>query len=142
VLGLAEGVRLGVGEVCRGVGLADCDGLDPGVLDGLGSVGDGRRDQGGDGLSRDGGSSDGVTTTRTAWCLRCVGDAVGDRDAGLAAGTSAMAAGSAGTFSAVAIWKPAMPITPSVATAPVAARATAILLRLPAQSPGQGHENP
>ena len=146
MLGLGEGVRLGVGEVCRGVGLADCDRLGLSVLDGLGSVGDGWRDQGGDGLSRDGGSSDGATTTRTAWCLRCVGDAAGNRGAGLAAGASAIAAGSPGTFSPVAICQPAMPITPSVTSAPVAARATPILFRLPAprraQSPGKRHENP
>lgn len=138
MLGLGEGVRLGVGEVCRGVGLADCDGLDLGVPDGLGSVGDGWRDQGGDGLSRDGGSSDGVATTRSAWCLCCVGDGIGNCGAGLAAGASAIAAGSAGTFRPVAMWKPAMPITPRVTTAPVAARATPILLRLPTRR----HENP
>jgi hypothetical protein len=103
VLGLGEAVRLGVGEVGRGVGLADCDGLGLGVLDGLGSVGDGWRDQGGDGLSRDGGSTDGVTTTRTGWFLRCVGDAVGNRGAGAAAGAPATAAGSEGTVSPVAM---------------------------------------
>jgi len=36
-----EGVGLGVGEVRRGVGLADRDGLGLVVADGLGSSGDG-----------------------------------------------------------------------------------------------------
>jgi hypothetical protein len=146
-LWLGDGVRLGVGEVCRGVGLAGRDGLGLGVLDGLGSVGDGWRDRcGGDGRSKDGGSSDGATTTRTAWCLRCVGDAAGNRGAGLAANAWAIAAGSPGTLSPVTICQPAMPITPSVTTAPVAARATPIFSRRPvprrARSPGKRHGHP
>jgi hypothetical protein len=142
-LWLGEGVRPGVGEVCRGVGLADRGGLGLGVLDGLGSVGDGWRDRGDDVFSRDGGSSDGATTTRTAWCLRCVGDAAGNRGSGLAANAWPTAAGSPCTFSPVAMCQPAMPITPSVITAPVAARATPILSPRPAaRSPAKRHENP
>jgi len=141
VLGLGEGVRLGVGEVGPGVGLADRDGLGPGVLDGLGRAGAGVRDRGGglsrdggsnDGGSNDGGSRDGTTTTCRAWCLPCAGGAAGNRSAGLTPSALAITAGSPGTLSPVMICQPAMPITPSATTAPVAARATPILFRRPA----------
>ncbi len=141
MLWLGEGVGLGFGEVGPGVGLADRDGLGLGVRDGLGR-GDGWRDRGGGGLSRDGGSSDGgtsdggsrdgTTTICRAWCLRSAGGAAGTRSAGLAPSARAITAGSPGTVSPVMICQPAMPITPSVTTAPVAARATPILFRRPA----------
>jgi hypothetical protein len=127
-VGQGEGVVLGGGEV-----VTDREGLGLGVLDRAGRVGEWVR---GGTFSRDGGSSDGDTdgtvTTRGAWRVRCAGNAEGNRGAGLAPAAVAMAAGSPRTVSPVAICQPATPITPSAATAPVAAAAAPILCRRPA----------